>query len=92
MKIPYRAALGPADQVVQGCHQGPGSFPLSAFGVGFILCLVSRLAAGILGILIMTSTKKTAGFAFHAPQGLLTKDGWALNEDKIQGPSAQSDI
>lgn len=30
----------------------------------------------------MTPTKKTAGFAFHATQVLLTKDRWALNKEK----------
>lgn len=40
----------------------------------------------------MTPTKKTAAFAFHAAQGPLTTDEWVLNEDNIQGPSAQSDI
>lgn len=51
-----------------------------------------KTAAGILSILIMTPTKKTAAFAFHAAQGPLTTDEWVLNEDNIQGPSAQSDI
>lgn len=61
---------------------------LSAFSAGFILCVVARQAAGIRSILIMTPTKKTAGFAFHATPVLLTKDGWALNEDTIQGSNA----
>ena len=39
----------------------------------------------------MTPNKKIAGFAFHATQVLLTKEGQALKEDRSQGPSPQSD-
>lgn len=67
-------------------------FASLCFLCGFRSLSGSNTAAGILGILIMTPNKKIAGFAFHAAQVLLTKDGQTLKEDRIQGPSPQSDI